>query len=90
MKNKKHVSQRGRLSLQRYFQRFKEGEKVAVARELALQPRFPMRIQGKTGEIVGKRGKTYIVTLKDNNKRKKYLIDPIHLKRIKNNGNKTK
>lgn len=82
MKNEKPKKQKGRLPLSNYFQTFKEGDKVGVAREISLQPRFPMNLQGRTGEVVGKRGKAYIVLIKDNNKKKQYLIEPIHLKKI--------
>ena len=83
MVRKKPVRTRGKLQLSRYFQEFKEGDSVAVVAESSLQPRFPKRLQGKTGIIDGKKGKTYIVNINDMNRKKKFLIEPIHLKKIK-------
>ena len=84
MVRRKKIRTRGKLSLSRYFQKFKEGEHIAVAKEISLQPRFPKRIQGRTGVVRGKRGRSYLVMIKDINKEKEYLIAPIHLKKIKN------
>ena len=51
--------------------------------EPSIQANFPKRIQGRTGVIEGKRGRFYIIKLKDQEKEKKFLIAPVHLKRIK-------
>ncbi len=80
---KKSIRTKGKLQLSRYFQELKKGDYVAVARECAVQSSFPTRLQGGTGIIEGKRGKAYIIKLKDNNKEKTFLIEPIHLKKIK-------
>ncbi len=80
---RKPIRTRGKLSLSRYFQILKEGDFVAIAREPTLQPRFPARLQGITGVIEGKRGRACIVKIKDGNKEKRLLIEPIHLKKIK-------
>lgn len=84
MVRRKEIRTRGKFSLKKYFQKFQEGDSVAVVRERALFPNFPERIQGRTGVIEGKRGKAYIVNIKDQRKPKQYIIEPIHLKRIKN------
>ncbi len=83
MVRRKKIRTRGKLSLSRYFQKFKEGDTIAVAKEISLQPRFPKRIQGRTGVVKAKRGRVYMVMIKDQNKEKEYLISPIHLKKIK-------
>jgi len=83
MVNRKPVRTRGKLSLSKYFQDFKEGDRVAVIREAALSVNFPSRLQGRTGKVSGKRGKAYIVSIKDQAKEKSYLIEPVHLKKIK-------
>ena len=81
--NRKPVRTRGKLKLSRYFQELKKGESVAVVAEPAVQFRFPKNIQGRTGKIEEKRGKSYLVKIKDHDKEKGYLIAPIHLKKIK-------
>ena len=80
---KKPIRTRGKLQLSRYFQELKKGENVAVVRERGVQSSFPLRLQGKTGVVEDKRGKAYIVKIKDLNKEKRFLIEPIHLKKIK-------
>jgi len=68
----------------KFFQKFKEGESVAVVRELNQTFGYPKRLQGRTGKVIEKRGAAYYVEIKDYNKSKRYLIRPIHLKRIEN------
>lgn len=80
---RKPIRTRGKVQLSRYFQEFKEGDYVAVVREISLQPSFPNQIQGRTGVVESKRGKAFMIKMKDMNKEKRYLIEPIHLKKIK-------
>ena len=81
---KKKVRTRGKIQFSRYFQKFQEGDNVAVVVEPAIQSSFPKRLQGRTGKIEYKRGKSYFVMIKDQKKEKRFLIEPIHLKKIKN------
>ena len=83
MAKRKPLRTRGKLQLSRYFQELKEGESVAVVRELSINSNFPERLQGRTGKIYGKCGRNYIVKIKDQSKEKTFLIEPIHLKKIK-------
>lgn len=80
---KKKVRTRGKIQFSRYFQKFQEGDNVAVVVEPAIQSSFPKRLQGRTGKIEYKRGKSYFVMIKDQKKEKRFLIEPIHLKKIK-------
>jgi len=88
MVNKKPIRTRGKLQLSRYFQELNEGDFVAISREQSVPVNFEKRLQGITGVVEGKRGKAYIVKIKDGNKEKKILIEPIHLKKIKQNNKK--
>jgi large subunit ribosomal protein L21e len=83
MVNRKKIRTRGKLQLSRYFQELKDGEKVAVVEEPAVQSSFPKRIQGRTGIVQSKRGKAYVIRMNDHDKEKQYIIEPVHLKRIK-------
>ena len=83
MRKRKQLRTRGKLKLSNYFQEFKEGDRVAVIRELSVNPKFPMQIQGRSGEIKSKRGNSYMVKLNDLNKEKHYLIHPVHLRKLK-------
>jgi large subunit ribosomal protein L21e len=83
MIKRKQLRQHGKIRLSHYFQKFKEGDKVTVIRELAVQPKFPKQIQGRSGKIIGKRGTYYIIKMNDLNKEKTYIIHPLHLRKIK-------
>jgi len=83
MVRRKPVRTRGKLQFSKYFQELKKDDSVAVVREPAVQSSFPKTLQGRTGIIKSKRGKVYVVKIKDQNKEKKFLIEAIHLKQIK-------
>ena len=68
MADKKPIRARGKLQLSRYFQRFCEGDRVAVANERSLSKNFPKRLQGRTGVVKSKQGRVYLVKIKDQNK----------------------
>lgn len=85
MLKRKHPKQRGRFSFTKYFQKFKSGDSVAVVKEHSQIFGYSNRIQGRTGKVLDKRGDAYHIEIKDLNKPKRYLIKPIHLRRIVNN-----
>jgi large subunit ribosomal protein L21e len=85
LKHKK-PRQKGKFSFTKYFQKFKEGDSVAVVRELSFPLPYPKRLQGRTGKILEKRGSAYYVEIADLGKKKRYLIRPIHLKKIQDAG----
>ncbi len=82
MLKRKNIREKGKFSLVKFFQKFKPGDAVAVVRNLSLNFGYPKRLQGRTGKVVEKRGAAYCVEIKDFNKPKKYLIKPVHLKKI--------
>jgi len=83
MAKRKNIRTRGKIKLSKYFQKFNEGESVAITREFSISSHFPKRMQGCTGMVEGKRGSVYIVRIKDQAKSKQFLVRPIHLKKIK-------
>lgn len=83
MSGRKKIRTRGKLQLSRYFQELKEGDSVAIVAEPAVQSSFPSKMQGRTGKVESKRGKSYVVLIKDLNKEKRFIVEPIHLKKIK-------
>ena len=83
MIKRKQSRTHGKIKLSNYFREFKEGERVTVVRELALNPKFPKQIQGRSGVIESKRGSSYLVKIKDLNKEKTYIIHPVHLRKLK-------
>ena len=81
-KLKKNVKARGKISIRRYLQAFKQGERVILKAEPAVQKGmyFP-RYHGKSGLIKGKSGKCYEVLIKDGGKDKLLIVHPVHLKK---------
>ncbi|MBU0760080.1 MAG: 50S ribosomal protein L21e [Nanoarchaeota archaeon] len=90
MLKRKKPRQKGKFSFTRYFQKFQPGDSVAVVKELSFEFAYSNRLQGKTGKIIDKRGSAYQIEMKDLNKTKRYLIRPIHLKKIENVGGNVK
>jgi len=82
MVRKKKTRVEGKMQLSKYFQEFNNGDFVAVVKEPSVQANFPERIQGRTGSVEGKRGMSYVIKIRDQEKEKRFLIAPIHLKRI--------
>jgi ribosomal protein L21E len=82
MKNKS-IRDHGKIRLSKYFQELKEGDKVAITLELDRPSNVPKRMQGGTGTIESRRGKAYVVRLNDNNQVKRYIVEAMHLKRVK-------
>jgi len=81
MRSKKNRT-KGKIQLSRYFQELKLGDRVSIVREPSVGAGFPDRLQGKTGIVKGKRGKAYIIELRDYIYNKKFIVEPIHLKKI--------
>ena len=79
----KKVKEKGKIRFSEYFKKLKEGYKVAIVRELSVSASFPQNIQGRTGVVEERRGRAYIVKINDYNQEKRFIIEPIHLKKIK-------
>lgn len=76
----KNHREKGKISLTRYFQSFKEGEKVQLDLEPSVpKGKFCTRYNGKVGVVSGKEGECYKVIIKDIKKEKVILVHPIHL-----------
>ncbi len=82
MVKRKPVRTRGKFSFSRYFQKLNKGDFVSIVRERAFRINFPESLQGRTGIVEGKQGRAYIIKLNGVKKDKKYLIAPIHLRKI--------
>jgi large subunit ribosomal protein L21e len=82
MLKRKRTKDKGKFSFTRFFQKFQPGDRVAVVRELSHTFGYSKRLQGRTGIVLEKRGSAYHVEILDINKKKKYLIRPIHLKKL--------
>jgi large subunit ribosomal protein L21e len=75
--------ERGKVSINDFLQKFDIGNMVLIKPEPAYHKGMPYkRFFGKRAKVIEKRGKAYIVELKDGNKTKQLICSPIHLKRI--------
>ena len=79
----KNYRTKGKLSLTKYFQIFKIGDRVIVKPEPCYQKGIcNKRYFGKNGVISKKQGNCYELTLNVNRKEKKILSHPVHLKKV--------
>jgi len=70
-----------RPAISRFVEQFRKNQKVIVVQEPSSQKGMPhSRFKGKTGKVIGKRGKSYIVEIKEGNKIKTVISRPEHLK----------
>ena len=67
-----------------HLQNFEEGTKVNIKIDSSVHRGIPHpKFHGKTGEIIGKRGRAYIVEIDDLGKKKQINVYPSHLKEAK-------
>ena len=79
----KPVHKKGKISINRYFQKFNTGDKVALAAEPAYQNgMYHPRFHGMNGSVEGMQGNCYKVSIADGGKKKVLLVHPIHLKAV--------
>lgn len=84
-KFKKRQSQKGKLSIKDYLTKFNVGETVYLSVEPAYQKgMYRPKFMGKSGKIVGMKGKCYEVQINDMDKSKVLIVHPVHLVRVKN------
>ncbi len=80
----KNIKAKGKISLRRYLQEFKEGDKVHLALEPSMHKgSFMPKFGGKVGVVEGKEGSCYKIGIKDFDKKKTLVIHPIHLRKAK-------
>lgn len=82
MPSQRALRNKGKISLSRYFQKFETGDHVALVKERGTVAYFPFRMQGRTGVVIGKRGFSYVVAVKDLNLPKQIIVHPSNLKRV--------
>jgi large subunit ribosomal protein L21e len=80
-KFKKDLRKRGVLPITTVIQEFGMGQKVHIVCEPSIQKGMPhARFHGKTGSVVGRRGRAWLVQIYDGNKLKTIISRPQHLK----------
>jgi large subunit ribosomal protein L21e len=85
-KLKKTVRERGLSPISKAIQEFDEGQMVHIDIDPSIQKGMPNpRFQGKTGKVLGIRGRAYLLQIKDGNAKKQIIALPQHLKPQKYN-----
>ena len=80
-KFKKDLRERGVLPVTRVIQKFEIGQKVHIVCEPSIQKGMPhRRFHGKTGSVIGQRGRAWLVEIRDGNKNKMVISRPQHLR----------
>jgi len=74
---------REKTSVNKKLRNFKIGSRVVIKADSSENKGRPFkRFYGKSGIIVDKRGRSYIVKIKDRNKEKDIISSPVHLKEM--------
>jgi large subunit ribosomal protein L21e len=80
-KFKKELRKRGIPPVTSVIQKFEIGEKVHIVCNSSIQKGMPhRRFHGKTGTVVGQRGRAWMLTIADGNAEKVVIARPQHLK----------
>lgn len=82
MKKQKTIRQKGKESMSSLFKEIKEGDKVVLIHQPGSNEHFPRRFHGRMGIVIGSRGKSFIVAVKDGNVVKKFNAQKINLKKV--------
>lgn len=79
-KLKKKIREKG-IKISRALQTFEVGDRVHIDIDPAIHKGMPHpRFQGRTGFVVGQRGRAYLVRVRDGNSYKTLFVRPEHLK----------
>lgn len=72
-----------RPSITKFLRQYESGQQVVIMQEPSSQRGMPhRRFRGRSGYVLGKRGKSYIVEIQDGNKAKRVISRAEHLKAI--------
>ena len=84
-RTRKKLSQKPsyRPPITKFLRQYKEGQQVVIMQEPSSHEGMPFRrFRGRSGYVVGIRGKAYIVEIQDGNSVKKVISKAEHLKAI--------
>lgn len=78
---RKKPRERGKIQLSRLLYEYREGDNVIIKIDPSVQKGMPhRRYYGKVGKIMGKRGRSYIVSVTQGDAVKEIIVRPEHLK----------
>jgi len=74
---------RDKTTVNERVKEFKMGSTVQIRPDPSTHKGRPFkRFFGRAGEVINKRGRSYIVKIKDGNKEKEIIAAPVHLKGV--------
>ncbi len=78
---RRRKSERSRLNISRVMHDYSEGDRVAIVLDGCQQKGMPhSRFHGRTGFIEGRKGRAWVVAVKDGNMQKTVIARPEHLR----------
>ena len=81
---RKKLKRTYRTPITRHLQSFDIGEQVVILPDSSSSQGMPFpRFKGLTGSIKGKRGRAYIISIKEGKKRKCLMITSEHIKKLR-------
>jgi large subunit ribosomal protein L21e len=81
---KKEHKERGKIKMSKLLQEYQPGNRVVVRIDPSIQKGMPhRRFHGRTGTVVEKRGRSYVVTVPQGNAVKQIIVRPEHLEPFK-------
>lgn len=79
--SRKKLSGGEEITITKLLRKFDIGDSVYIKLAPSVH-NFPHpKFHGKTGKVIGKRGSSYIVEVKDMSAIKKIIVDPVHMKK---------
>lgn len=81
---RKKPRERGKLQLSKLLHEYQNGNSVTLKIDSSVQKGMPhRRYHGRVGTIVGKRGRSYVVSVTQGNAVKEIIVRPEHLEPCK-------
>ncbi|HID26348.1 MAG: 50S ribosomal protein L21e [Methanosarcinales archaeon] len=79
-KLKKKIREKGLSPISRAIQEFEIGQMVHIDLDPSVHKGMPNpKFHGRTGKVIGKRGRAYIIEVRDGNAKKEVFALPQHL-----------
>lgn len=77
---KKNPREKGKLRLSKLLHEYQPGSKVVIKIDPSIHKGMPhKRYHGKTGKIIEKRGRSYVVSVTQGKTQKKIIVRPEHM-----------
>jgi large subunit ribosomal protein L21e len=78
----KRIREKGKLKLSSYFKKIEDGSRVAISIDHSVNNSLNRRVQGRSGVVIGSRGNSKLIKIKDGNKEKVLIVHPIHIRKL--------